>query len=207
TSSTRTLDGKIDAASAKVDTVAGQIRTELTRVEGKIPTDFDGLNLMTGTRDWSTKANPWHMGTGWVIEQNEHEGLKVHSTQRGFNGSHQNIFVKTGDVVTFSFFAKATQPLNNVKVSATWTGSSVYQEPVARVAERDDVITISDSWKRYSKTVHVTSDGSLQFRTEFGSSTIPNGIKLYIAGLKLAKSSVDTGYSENPTDLMTEIAS
>ncbi|HFI0428363.1 TPA: phage tail spike protein [Streptococcus suis] len=207
TSSTQTLDGKISTASSKVDTVAGQIRTEISEVEGKIPTDFDGLNLMTGTRDWSTKANPWHMGTGWVIEQNEHEGLKVHSTQRGFNGSHQNIFVKTGDVVTFSFFAKATQPLNNVKVSATWTGSSVYQEPVARVAERDDVITISDSWKRYSKTVHVTSDGSLQFRTEFGSSTIPNGIKLYIAGLKLAKSSVDTGYSENPTDLMTEIAS
>lgn len=207
TSSTQTLDGKINTASAKVDTVAGQIRTEISEVEGKIPTDFDGLNLMTGTRDWSTKANPWHMGTGWVIEPNEHEGLKVHSTQRGWNGSHQNIFVKTGDVVTFSFFAKATQSLNNVKVSATWTDSSVYQAPVARVAERDGVITISDSWKRYSKTVHVTSDGSLQFRTEYGASTIPNGIKLYIAGLKLAKSSVDTGYSENPTDLMTEIAS
>ncbi|HFI0125876.1 TPA: phage tail spike protein [Streptococcus suis] len=207
TSSTQTLDGKINTASAKVDTVAGQIRTEISEVEGKIPTDFDGLNLMTGTRDWSTKANPWHMGTGWVIEQNEHEGLKVHSTQRGWNGSHQNIFVKTGDVVTFSFFAKATQSLNNVKVSATWTDSSVYQAPVARIAESDDVITISDSWKRYSKTVHVTSDGSLQFRTEYGASTIPNGIKLYIAGLKLAKSSVDTGYSENPTDLMTEIAS
>lgn len=207
TSSTQTLDGKIDTASTKVDTVASQIRTEISEVEGKIPTDFDGLNLMTGTRDWSTKANPWHMGTGWVIEQNEHEGLKVHSTQRGWNGSHQNIFVKTGDVVTFSFFAKATQSLNNVKVSATWTDSSVYQAPVARIAESDDVITISDSWKRYSKTVHVLSNGSLQFRTEYNGSTIPNGNKLYIAGLKLAKSSVDTGYSENPTDLMTEIAS
>ncbi|MGQ7337079.1 phage tail spike protein [Streptococcus suis] len=207
TSSTQTLDGKINTASSKVDTVAGQIRTEISEVEGKIPTDFDGLNLMTGTRDWSTKANPWHMGTGWVIEQNEHEGLKVHSTQRGFNGSHQNIFVKNGDVVTFSFFAKATHPLSNIKISSTWTGSSVYQEPVARVAESDDAITISDSWKRYSKTVHVTSDGSLQFRTEYGASTIPNGNKLYIAGLKLAKSSVDTGYSENPIDLMTEITS
>ncbi|HFU4375286.1 TPA: gp58-like family protein, partial [Streptococcus suis] len=206
-SRTQTLDGKINTASTKVDTVAGQIRTEISEVEGKIPTNFDGLNLMTGTRDWSTKANRWHMGTGWAIEQNEYEGLKVHSTQRGFNGSHQNIFVKSGDVVTYSFFAKATQPLNNVKVSATWTGSSVYQEPVARVAESDDVITISDSWKRYSKTVRVTSDGSLQFRTEYGASTIPNGNKLYIAGLKLAKSSVDTGYSENPNDLMTEITS
>ncbi|NQM39305.1 hypothetical protein HO409_10635, partial [Streptococcus suis] len=207
TSSTQTLDGKIDKASTKVDTVAGQIRTEISEVEGKIPTDFDGLNLMTGTRDWSTKANPWHMGTGWVIEQNEHEGLKVHSTQRGWNGSHQNIFVKIGDVVTFSFFAKATQSLNNVIVSAAWPQSSVYQAPVARVSESDDVITISDSWKRYSKTVHVLSNGSLQFRTEYNGSTIPNGNKLYIAGLKLAKSSVDTGYSENPTDLMTEIAS
>ncbi|HEL2737687.1 TPA: hypothetical protein UDO34_000457 [Streptococcus suis] len=207
TSSTQTLDGKINTASAKVDTVAGQIRTEISEVEGKIPTDFDGLNLMTGTRDWSTKANPWHMGAAWTIEPDEYRGLKVHSTQRGFNGSHQNIFVKTGDVVTFSFFAKATQPLNNVKVSAAWTDSSVYQAPVARTAERDDVITISDSWKRYSKTVHVTSDGSLQFRTEYGANTIPNGNKLYIAGLKLARSSVDTGYSENPTDLMSEIAS
>ncbi|MDK6814843.1 hypothetical protein QP363_12790, partial [Corynebacterium sp. UMB6689] len=110
---------------------------EIIQVEGKIPTAFDGLNLMTGTRDWSDKGNTWHHGSNWHIESEEFRGLKVRSTQHGYNGSHQNIAVKNGDVITFSFFARASQPLENVKLSSTWTGSPVYRAPVARVAERD----------------------------------------------------------------------
>ncbi|MGV3022137.1 phage tail spike protein [Streptococcus suis] len=57
TSNTRTLDGKIDAASAKVDTVAGQIRTELTRVEGKIPSDLGGRNYILKSDVYATSGS------------------------------------------------------------------------------------------------------------------------------------------------------
>ena len=179
--------------------------TNLASLEGKIPTNLDSLNLMTGTRDWSTKANKWHMGANWSTESGEYQGLKVHSTKYGWNGSHQNIFVKNGDVITFSFFAKANSTLSNIKVSSRWTDSSVYQAPLAGVKESDEQITITSEWKRYSKTIHITSDGSLQFRTEYDGSTIPNGNTFYVAGLKLAKSSLDTGYSENPIDIASDI--
>ena len=199
-SNLQTANGNISSLQTKVEAVPGQITSAVSAVEGKIPTSLDSLNLMTGTRDWSTTTNAWHMGVNWSTESEEYQGLKVHSTQKGYNGSHQNIFVKNGDVVTFSFFAKATNTLSKIKVSSRWSGSSVYQAPLAGVKESDEQITITSEWKRYSKTIHITSDGSLQFRAEYEGSTIPNGNTFYIAGLKVAKSSIDTGYSENPTD-------
>lgn len=204
-SNLQTANGNISSLQTKVEAVPGQITSAVSEVEGKIPTNLDSLNLMTGTRDWSTKANKWHMGANWSTENEEYQGLKVHSTQNGYNGSHQNIFVKSGDVVTFSFFAKATNTLSKIKVSSRWNGSSVYQAPLAGVKESDEQITITSEWKRYSKTIHITSDGSLQFRTEYDGSTIPDGNTFYVAGLKVAKSSLDTGYSENPTDAASDI--
>ena len=205
-SNLQTANGNISSLQTKVEAVPGQITSAVSSVEGKIPTNLDSLNLMTGTRDWSTKINKWHMGANWSTESDEYQGLKVHSTQKGYNGSHQNIFVKNGDIVTFSFFAKATNTLSKIKVSSRWPDSSVYQAPLAGVKESDEQITITSEWKRYSKTVHIISDGSLQFRTEYDGSTIPDGNTFYIAGLKLAKSALDTGYSENPTDAASDIS-
>ena len=202
-----TLSGRVTNAENNITAKANELSSKITSVEGKIPTNLDSLNLMTGTRDWSTKVNKWHMGANWSTESGEYQGLKVHSTQKGYNGSHQNIFVKNGDVVTFSFFAKATNTLSKIKVSSRWSDSPVYQAPLAGVKESDEQITITSEWKRYSKTVHITSDGSLQFRTEYDGSTIPDGNTFYVAGLKLAKTSQDTGYSENPTDLASDISS
>lgn len=200
------LSGRVTTAENNITAKANELSSKISSVEGKIPANLDSLNLMTGTRDWSTKANKWHMGANWSIENDEYQGLKVHSTQNGYNGSHQNIFVKNGDVVTFSFFAKATNTLSKIKVSSCWNGSSVYQAPLAGVKESDEQITITSEWKRYSKTIHITSDGSLQFRTEYDGGTIPNGNTFYVAGLKLAKSALDTGYSENPTDAASDIS-
>ena len=204
-SNLQTANGNISSLQTKVEAVPGQITSAVSSVESKIPTSLDSLNLMTGTRDWSTKTNPWHMGEGWSIESEEYQGLKVHSTQKGWNGSHQNIFVKNGDVITFSFFAKATNTLSRIRVISRWNGSSVYQAPLAGVKESDEEITVTNEWKRYSKTVHITSDGSLQFRTEYNEATIPDGNTFYVAGLKVAKSALDTGYSENPTDAASDI--
>lgn len=196
---------RIETAESSITQLGNRITTELSQVDAKIPTSLDGLNLMTGTRDWSNRGNAWHLGNNWSTETENFRGLVVRSTQAGFNGSHQNIVVKAGDVITFSFYARANQPLSSIKVSSVWTGSSVYRSPVARVRESDDIISVTSDWKRYWKTVHVLSDGSLQFRTEYNGSTIPNGNKFYVAGLKVAKSSLDTGYSENPSDIAGEL--
>lgn len=204
-SNLQTLDGTVKQNKSEFDQTASQIKSSISAVEGKIPTNLDSLNLMTGTRDWSTKANKWHMGEGWSTENVEYQGLKVHSTHKGWNGSHQNIFVKNGDVVTFSFFAKATNTLSRIAIKSSWRDSSVYQAPSAGVKESDEEITVTNEWKRYSKTVHITSDGSLQFRTEYNEATIPDENTFYVAGLKVAKSSQDTGYSENPTDAASDI--
>lgn len=200
------LSGRVTTAENNITAKANELSSKITSVEEKIPANLDSLNLMTGTRDWSTKTHKWHMGANWSTESEEYQGLKVHSTQKGWNGSHQNIFVKNGDVITFSFFAKATNTLSEIKVSSRWADSSVYQGPLAGVKESDEQITITSEWKRYSKTIHITSDGSLQFRTEYDGATIPNGNTFYVAGLKLAKSELDTGYSENPTDAASDIS-
>ena len=200
------LSGRVTTAENNITAKANELSSKISSVEGKIPANLDSLNLMTGTRDWSTKTNAWHMGANWSTESEEYQGLKVHSTQKGWNGSHQNIFVKNGDVITFSFFAKATNTLSKIKVSSRWADSSVYQGPLAGVKESDEQITITSEWKRYSKTIHITSDGSLQFRTEYDGGTIPNGNTFYVAGLKLAKSELDTGYSENPIDVASDIS-
>ncbi|HEM5469771.1 matrix-binding protein EbhB [Streptococcus suis] len=196
---------RIETAESSITQLGNRITTELSQVDAKIPTSLDGLNLMTGTRDWSNRGNAWHLGNNWSTETENFRGLVVRSTQSGYNGSHQNIVVKAGDVITFSFYAKANQPLSSIKVSAIWSGSSVYRAPVARVSESDDIISVTSDWKRYWKTVHVLSDGSLQFRTEYNGSAIPDGNKFYVAGLKVAKTSLDTGYSESPSDIAGEL--
>ncbi|MCS4487540.1 phage tail spike protein [Streptococcus sciuri] len=198
---------RIATAESTITQLGNRITTEISETIAKIPTNLDGLNLMTGTRDWTNKGNAWHLGNHWTTESETFRGLVVRSTQAGFNGSHQNILVKAGDVITFSFYAKANQPLSSIKVSVSWTGSSVYRAPVARVRESDDKISITSDWTRYWKTVHVLSDGSLQFRTEYNGSSIPNGNRFYVAGLKVAKSLLDTGYSENPADISGELTS
>ncbi|HEL1819989.1 TPA: phage tail protein [Streptococcus suis] len=59
TTSTQTLDGKINTASAKVDTVAGQIRTEIGEVEGKIPNEVGGRNYILKSQAEISSAGRW----------------------------------------------------------------------------------------------------------------------------------------------------
>ncbi|WP_074415693.1 phage tail spike protein [Streptococcus suis] len=56
TSSTQTIDRKINTASTKVDMVAGEIRTELSQVESKIPTEMSGNLILEGNRPWSSTS-------------------------------------------------------------------------------------------------------------------------------------------------------
>ena len=160
-----------------------------------------GRNLMTGTRDWSGGTQIWSNNIGgWNDEAEEYKGLKVKSTTGGWNGWHQNVFVKAGQYYTLSYYAKADTNIN-VKNSLIWTTSPIFQGPVARFDGNNDISNnITTEWKRHSRTVKITGDGSLQWRVEYNDANIPSG-KFYIAGMKLEERSSASNYSVAPEDL------
>ena len=169
--------------------------------------EVGGRNLLTGTRDWSSNIKGWANNNGvWHDETEEYNNLKVKSTTRGWNGWHQNVFVKAGEYYTLSYYAKADKNIN-VKNSVSWAGSSVYVAPYANIRGDNDIYTpITTEWKRYTRTVYVVSDGSFQWRIEYNASTVPSG-KWYIAGMKLERGTVATDWTPAPEDIEADINS
>lgn len=63
TQSTQTLDGKIASANTKVEQTATAIRTEISQVEGKIPTSVGGRNYVRGSKEMVIGSGRWSTGT------------------------------------------------------------------------------------------------------------------------------------------------
>lgn len=165
-----------------------------------------GQNLLTGTRDWSSNIRRWANNGVWNNEAEDYNNLKVKSTTQGWNGWHQNVFVKAGEYYTLSYYAKADTNIK-VKNSLTWEQSPIFQGPVASFVGSNDISdNITTEWKRYSRTVKITGDGSLQWRIEYDGNALPNG-KWYIAGMKLERGNIATDYSQAPEDVQEQIDS
>lgn len=160
-----------------------------------------GRNLLTGTRDWNSNIKRWANNNGvWNDEPDEYNNLKVKSTTGGWNGWHQNVFVKAGEYYTLSYYAKSDTNIS-VKNSLMWEGSPVFEGPVATFDGNNDIRNnITTEWKRHSRTVKITGNGSLQWRIEYDGVTLPSG-KWYIAGMKLEERSSASNYGVAPEDL------
>lgn len=160
-----------------------------------------GRNLLTGTRDWNSNIKRWANNNGvWNDESAEYNNLKVKSTTGGWNGWHQNVFVKAGEYYTLSYYAKSDTNIS-VKNSLTWDQSPVFEGPVATFDGNNDIYnSITTEWKRHSRTVKITGNGSLQWRIEYNGRTLPSG-KWYIAGMKLEERSSASNYGVAPEDL------
>ncbi|MGQ7330792.1 phage tail spike protein [Streptococcus suis] len=131
TSNTRTLDGKIDAASAKVDTVAGQIRTELTRVEGKIPSDLGGRNYIlksdvyatSGSRYFDTSSDfiDYAQGGKYVTISLDIKGENLVPDSRGLSriGCELRLNLSDGKVLYLQCqkIVSGTQPRERISVT------------------------------------------------------------------------------------------
>lgn len=160
-----------------------------------------GRNLLTGTRDWNSNIKRWGNNNGvWKDEPDEYNNLKVKSTTGGWNGWHQNVFVKAGEYYTLSYYAKSDTNIsvNNLLV---WDRSQIFQGPLAKYDGSNKISdNITTEWKRYSRTVKITGDGSLQWRIEYEGAKIPSG-KFYIAGMKLEERSSASNYGVAPEDL------
>ncbi|HFI0051294.1 TPA: phage tail spike protein [Streptococcus suis] len=195
TSSTQTLDGKINTASSKVDTVAGQIRTEISEVEGKIPTEIGGRNLFKGSRDFS---GVWHnAGNGSFFE--EYKGVHIHRTKTAWLGKSQRISVKSGEIYTFSFYAKSDSENDRIMfyLSHSSTGTPAQGHP------DNKYIAISTDYQRYSITIKIASDGIIVPRLEKTNTT---GF-LFFGGFKLETGAILTDWTPAPEDLIDELSS
>lgn len=160
-----------------------------------------GRNLLTGTRDWNSNIKRWATNNrDWNDEPDEYNNLKVKSTTGGWNGWHQNVFVKAGEYYTLSYYAKSDTNIS-VKNSLSWEHSPIFEGPVATFDGNNDIRNnITTEWKRHSRTVKITGNGSLQWRIEYDGVTLPSG-KWYIAGMKLEERSSASNYNVAPEDL------
>lgn len=185
--------------------------TKYTWMDRRAGVEVGGVNLLTGTRYWSSNIQRWaNNGVWndgvWNDEAEDYNNLKVKSTTRGWNGWHQNVFVKAGEYYTLSYYAKADTTIS-VKNSLTWEQSPIFKGPVANFDGSNNISdNITTEWKRYSRTVKITGDGSLQWRVEYDGNALPNG-KWYIAGMKLERGNIATDYSQAPEDIQSDINS
>lgn len=195
TSSTQTLDGKINTASSKVDTVAGQIRTEISEVEGKIPTEIGGRNLFKGSRDFS---GVWHNASNGSFFE-EYKGVHIHRTKTAWLGKSQRISVKSGEIYTFSFYAKSDSENDRIVfyLSHSSTGTPAQGHP------NNKYIAISTDYQRYSITIKIASDGIIVPRLEKTNTT---GF-LFFGGFKLETGAIATDWSPAPEDINDELSS
>ncbi|HEL1628917.1 TPA: hypothetical protein TXL51_000363 [Streptococcus suis] len=195
TTSTQTLDGKISTASAKVDTVAGQIRTEISNVESKIPTSIGGRNLFKGSRDFS---GVWYnAGNGSFFE--EYKDVHIHRTKTAWLGKSQRISVKSGEIYTFSFYAKSDSENDGIMfyLFHSETGTPAQGHP------NNKYIGISTDYQRYSITIKIASDGIIVPRLERTNTTS----SLFFGGFKLEIGSISTDWSPAPEDVFDELSS
>ena len=195
TSSTQTLDGKINTASSKVDTVAGQIRTEIGEVEGKIPTEIGGRNLFKGSRDFS---GVWHNASNGSFFE-EYKGVHIHRTKTAWLGKSQRISVKSGEIYTFSFYAKSDSENDRIVfyLSHSSAGKPAQGHP------NNKNIAISTDYQRYSITIKIASDGIIVPRLEKTNTT---GF-LFFGGFKLETGAIPTDWTPAPEDLIDELSS
>ncbi|HEL1815623.1 TPA: hypothetical protein TXU96_000984 [Streptococcus suis] len=195
TSSTQTLDGKISTASAKVDTVAGQIRTEISNVETKIPTSIGGRNLFKGSRDFS---GVWYNADNGSFFE-EYKDVHIHRTKTAWFGKSQRISVKSGEIYTFSFYAKSDSENDGIMfyLSHSKTGTPAQGHP------NNKYIGISTDYQRYSITIKIASDGIIIPRLERTNTTS----FLFFGGFKLEIGSISTDWSPAPEDVFDELSS
>lgn len=157
-------------------------------------------NLLTGTRYFSgDKWIPHTPGTG--LDLNVVPGFAVYSANEDWDGISQHIYVKAGEVYTFSCYFRFLGvsddyvphnssifiQLNNMGKDQEFTGSFG-----ATVDNKTILITdVNNKFVRVHATFKVLTDGWIKPRVERGQS---EGITIQEYGLKLERGSEMTPY-------------
>ncbi|HFU3700140.1 TPA: phage tail spike protein, partial [Streptococcus suis] len=209
TSSTRTLDGKIDAASAKVDTVAGQIRTEISEVEGKIPITAGTRNLLKGTKEltdiyWTSNvASDYYQG--FRIARTAPSVATYIDTYRA-----STTIVPDATEYIISFYAKSSingTPINNHFYSPnTTTRSESNTGYIGKGTDGLATINLTTTWQRYWIKWTQTPSNTKK-NVIIGRNFSANNATVEIAGVALYEGSLNKDWSPAPEDINDELSS
>lgn len=157
--------------------------------------EVGGRNLFKGSRDFS---GVWfNNGNGVFFE--EYKGVHIHRTKTAWLGKSQRISVKSGEIYTFSFYAKSDSENDAVMfyLSHSATGTPAQGHP------NNKNIGISTDYQRYSITIKIASDGIIVPRLERTNTTS----FLFFGGFKLETGTLATDWSPAPEDLQNQLNS
>ncbi|HFU3860572.1 TPA: hypothetical protein ACGO0C_000742 [Streptococcus suis] len=157
--------------------------------------EVGGRNLFKGSRDFS---GVWfNNGNGVFFE--EYKGVHIHRTKTARLGKSQSIYVKSGEIYTFSFYAKSDSENDAVMfyLSHSATGTPAQGHP------NNKNIGISTDYQRYSITIKIASDGIIVPRLERTNTTS----FLFFGGFKLETGTLATDWSPAPEDLQNQLNS
>ncbi|HEM5425762.1 hypothetical protein HO956_03585 [Streptococcus suis] len=157
--------------------------------------EVGGRNLFKGSRDFS---GVWfNNGNGVFFE--EYKGVHIHRTKTAWFGKSQSIYVKSGEIYTFSFYAKSDSENDAVMfyLSHSATGTPAQGHP------NNKNIGISTDYQRYSITIKIASDGIIVPRLERTNTTS----FLFFGGFKLETGTLATDWSPAPEDLQNQLNS
>ncbi|HEM3230616.1 TPA: phage tail protein [Streptococcus suis 2726] len=155
--------------------------------------EVGGRNLFKGSRDFS---GVWfNNGNGVFFE--EYKGVHIHRTKTAWLGKSQSIYVKSGEIYTFSFYAKSDSENDAVMfyLSHSATGTPAQGHP------NNKNIGISTDYQRYSITIKIASDGIIVPRLERTNTTS----FLFFGGFKLETGTLATDWSPAPEDIQAGI--
>ncbi|HFU4463518.1 TPA: phage tail spike protein [Streptococcus suis] len=186
---------RISTAESAITQLGNRITTEISETVAKIPTSIGGRNLFKGSREFS---GVWYnAGNGSFFE--EYKDVHIHRTKTAWLGKSQRISVKSGEIYTFSFYAKSDSENDGIMfyLSHSGTGTPAQGHPVNKY------IAISTDYQRYSITFKIISNGIIVPRLERTNTTS----SLFFGGFKLEIGSISTDWSPAPEDISNEIES
>lgn len=140
-------------------------------------------NLFTGANDFS---GTWYNQSSWT-ESGTYQGMKVMRRNSAWLGISQEIAVQAGQTYTFSFYAKASQTVNN---------TCIYVKGLIKGTDNTNpsnkIISLDQNWQKNSFTFKVIADGYVAPRLE----AMSNGTTIYICGYKLEVGDLATPFDK-----------
>jgi phage minor structural protein len=178
----------------KVEETVDSFSRTISETKALIPTSIGGRNLFKGSQDFS---GVWYNAFNGAFFE-EYEGVHIHKTKTAWQGKSQIFYVKSGEIYTFSFYAKSDSENDEIMffLSHSESGTPANGLPYFKL------IAISTDYRRYSITFKITSDGIIIPRFERSNTTS----YLFFGGFKLETGSISTDWSPAPEDLATVTA-
>lgn len=164
-----------------------------------------GTNLYTDTKNFDNLAS-WNTSgvdpsSCWTKTTHTYKGLAVMQTTQDWNGLSQYIYVKKGDILTYSAYVRNKSGIGKSDIYWPLLGQTEGSYSAATVNPEYTWLTITNSWQRVSATTVATSNGYVRPRIE---RTPSNTNTLQIAGIKVEKGSVATDWCPNPSEILTQ---